>query len=297
MTQRWRAVVAGVRALAIEGGGIRGVAYTRPLAMLDQLLPRGLGMVNEFAGTSAGALTAMVVALGGRSKLLERVVRETCWARFASPDLVGIVTWRNALSSRYAERWIGQAINWCGWPGDVTFGTLRKQAGRDLRIFAVNESRERLQEFSAGETPDVPIARAALASMSIPFLYRAVEIDGELFSDGGLVANHPIDRLETPLERTLGLRVDSSEELEPRGPRKPARFAVGRLRRLIRLAMGHANRSHVPEEAWPRIVRIDVGTVRATNFAIGAATVEGLLLAGAEAMREWLEERGREVAL
>ena len=49
-----------------------------------------------------------------------------------------------------------------------------------------------------------------------------------------------------------------------------------------------ANRTFVPDELWPRIIRIDVGDESALDFRVQPERMARLREAGARALAEWL---------
>jgi len=82
----------------------------------------------------------------------------------------------------------------------------------DLRVFATDLNIRGLKEFSLATTPDVPVAEAVRASMSIPLFFKAWQFsnnnpDNHIYVDGGTVYNFPIDTFDTggkPNPQTLG---------------------------------------------------------------------------------------------
>ncbi len=80
----------------------------------------------------------------------------------------------------------------------VTFGdldllhNLNPVKFKGLVITASKKSNSELMLFSAENTPDVEIAKAAHASSSIPFVFAPVEIDGVKYVDGGCYDNIPL---------------------------------------------------------------------------------------------------------
>jgi hypothetical protein len=61
--------------------------------------------------------------------------------------------------------------------------------------------------FDVDATPDLAIARAVRASSAVPLLFAPVEIDGELFVDGGLLKNLPYDAFDLEGHPTLALSI------------------------------------------------------------------------------------------
>ena len=68
------------RNLVFEGGGVKGIAYVGALEVLDD---RGiLSDIGRVAGTSAGAITATLLALGATRDQVEAICRGTDFRSF-----------------------------------------------------------------------------------------------------------------------------------------------------------------------------------------------------------------------
>ncbi len=181
--------------LGLQGGGSFG-AFT--WGVLDRLLEaEGLDF-DMISGASAGAVNAVVLAdglaAGGRAEARARLTRlwervghaapasgtvaaaAVEWARFASPYQLNPLGF-NPLRDLLAEV--------------VDFERLRTQSPVRLLIAAtrVRDGHPRL--FREHEIT----LEAVLASACLPFLHRAVEIDGEAYWDGGYSANPPLRQL------------------------------------------------------------------------------------------------------
>lgn len=282
-----------IRGIAWEGGGILALAYLRPLAALDAELQGGLSSVPILAGTSAGAITACLVALGATPQQIEAVVRQTPYAELAQNSW-GVFrdTWRLLRTGGWnrldrGREWLSETIVGLGHHRDLTFGALAHYHGRELHVCAVNESKGRLDVLGPRTTPATRILDGVLASMAIPIYWPPVAIDGQLYSDGGLINNHPIDVLEQrglAPDEVLGFALDST----PRGPETPATtWPIARAKRLVRLLLAAARRGHVPTRYWPRVVKIDCGSHGPTDFAMSLAQREWLIDAGERAWISW----------
>lgn len=75
--------------------------------------------------------------------------------------------------------------------GRVTFGSLKEKRNIELHIVAadVGHSRERL--FNEQSSPEMEIADAVLASMSLPLFFQPVHYFHTYVVDGGIVSNFP----------------------------------------------------------------------------------------------------------
>jgi NTE family protein len=190
--------------LALQGGGAHG-AFT--WGVLDQLLEDGRIVIGGVSGTSAGAVNAVMLAdglaHGGPKSARERLA--DFW-RAASlggslPELQRAVVERlfPLLPQRATLPWFGDLSRFFS-PYDlnplninplkdlierfVDFGRIRS-GHRNLFIAATNVLTGEPRVFARHEiTPEVVMASACL-----PLLFRAVEIDGVPYWDGGYSGN------------------------------------------------------------------------------------------------------------
>jgi predicted acylesterase/phospholipase RssA len=90
----------------------------------------------------------------------------------------------------------------------VTFRQLRElRPDVALRLTATSITHQRVTYFDVDATPDLAVARAVRASSAVPLLFAPVEIDGELFVDGGLLKNLPYDAFDLEGHPTLALSI------------------------------------------------------------------------------------------
>jgi NTE family protein len=194
--------------LALQGGGAHG-AFT--WGVLDQLLADERLSIEGISGSSAGAVNAVMVAdglarggpeaaqkrlaefwraasFGGNLSDLQRRVVERLFSFVPRPG-VPAAPWFGALS----QFWSPYDLN----PLNINplkelierfvdFEALRADAGRELFISATNVRTGEPRVFDRTEIN----AEVVMASACLPLLFRAVEIDGESYWDGGY-SNNP----------------------------------------------------------------------------------------------------------
>jgi NTE family protein len=193
--------------LALQGGGAHG-AFT--WGVLDQLLTDDRLSVEGISGTSAGAVNAVMLAdglaRGGREEARKRLAdfwraasstgnlpalqREALQRLLSFTPLEGtpVQAWFNAVS-RYFSPYDVNPLNINPLKDliehFVDFEALR--ACRDLQIFisATNVQTGRVRIFPREKIT----ADAVMASACLPLLFRAVEIDGVPYWDGGYRGN------------------------------------------------------------------------------------------------------------
>ena len=193
--------------LALQGGGSHGALAW---GVLDRLLEEKGLVFAEVSGTSAGAMNAVVLADG-----LERGGRDG--ARRALRDFWKAVSDAARLSPIQRSLWDRLEGGYClnNSPGYLMveglsqlfspyqlnpfdYNPLRDLVRRMVDFDAINRSQQirvhltatnvrtgQPHNFSTGEIT----CEAVMASACLPQMYRAVEIDGEAYWDGGFAAN------------------------------------------------------------------------------------------------------------
>lgn len=219
------------RNLAIKGGGVRGIAFVGALRELDSL--HLLQNITRVAGTSAGAMVAAMVSAQYTVDEIEQLMHSLNFKKFEDEfNPLRIATHYGLYGGDYildfVKQFLEQSPNKLN--ADSTFLDLRNSGCRDLFVFAADLSTFSITEFSADATPDVKVAEAVRASMSIPVFFKAWQFaDGRptnhLYVDGGLVFNYPITFFDTPRfnagnntanEETLGLYLRTKGVVEKR---------------------------------------------------------------------------------
>jgi NTE family protein len=199
--------------LALQGGGSHG-AFT--WGVLERLIGDERIFIDGLSGTSAGAMNAVVFTDGfvrGRQKRAIDSLR-TFWTRVCDGALLPM-SLAKALSPMHSAWSMDGTLGFQMFdaitrmfspyqlnPLDihpvrdilndlVDFDGLRQQTGIKLFVAATNVRTCKLKVF---RTPELTVD-TLLASACLPMLFRAVEINGESYWDGGYLANPAISPL------------------------------------------------------------------------------------------------------
>ena len=196
--------------VALQGGGSHG-AFT--WGALDRLLQEPAFTIDSVTGTSAGAMNAVVLADGlarGGAEEARKGLRRF-WEAVAS--IPGLATFFAPTAGRFGEGWdldnspayiffdmmsrvwSPYDLNPLGYhplrgllEEQVDFKSLRAQDHVRVMLCATNVHSGRRRIF---DTHDVSL-EVVLASACLPFVFPAVEIDGEPYWDGGYTGNPAI---------------------------------------------------------------------------------------------------------
>ena len=201
--------------LVFKGGGVLGMAYAGALEVLEQ--ENILANIKRIAGTSAGAITALALCIGYDYKDMKLLMQSTDFKKFQDETNYLKITHDYGLyKGNFLLTWIKEIIRVKNIDAELSFKDLHEMDTYELKVFATNINTTNFQEFSFNKTPDVKIAEAVRASMSIPFFFNAWqfpngEFNKHIFIDGGVLNNYPIFAFEN-LEKTLGLYINTEDK-------------------------------------------------------------------------------------
>ncbi|HSN17065.1 MAG TPA: patatin-like phospholipase family protein [Gammaproteobacteria bacterium] len=319
--------ISQFRNLVFEGGGVKGIAYAGAIQVLEAqgILPN----ITRVAGTSAGAITATLLALGAGSKDIADVVGGTDFREFMDSSLLPTSNiWRLVKDYGWYKGdafalWMQRILKQRTGDAGTTFAQLRALrakggAFRDLYMVGTDLSRQLALTFSADDTPNVPIWYATRTSMSIPLFFQAVMAGGDVRVDGGVSWNYPIDMfdyqrfLEDPRKgvkpdyptlyaadqvfnkETLGFRVDTADEIaaEKRdwnSPPDKVDNVADYIKALVGFMLDTANKTHLHDNDWHRTVFIDAAGISATDFGLSQAQIKTLIANGVAGATNYLK--------
>ena len=190
--------------LALQGGGAHG-AFT--WGVLDSLLQDGRFGFEGISATSSGGMNALALAQGwldgGRDgaraalqALWESIAAQTSLVRWAFSTPAGATT--QTLFGSLTRHFTPSEINPLGINPVrqvaarlFDFERLRREASIKLFLAATRVRDGQLELFDNERLS----LEALLASTCLPQLFPPVEIDGELFWDGGYAGNPVIEPL------------------------------------------------------------------------------------------------------
>ena len=185
-----------IKNLAFKGGGVLGIAYAGAITVLEQ---RGiLQNIEKVSGTSAGAITAALVSLNYSADEIHKIVLATDFKTFEDhKNPLRLATTYGIYKGDALLNWIETQITNKGLAANATFADFRKKGCKDLYVFASDISLKDVRAFSFSKTPNVVVAEAIRASMSIPFFFEAWQFrnsnpNNHTYVDGGMVYNFPI---------------------------------------------------------------------------------------------------------
>jgi len=307
--------------LVFEGGGVKGIGLAGAFAALQErhVTPKGL------AGTSAGAITAALVAAGYSSTELDTILKKIPFADFKDegPEdkipLIGrgvsLLLKRGVYEGKFFQRWIAELLE---AKAITKFGQLVDEGADNpkhryrLQVIASDVTHRRMLVLpnDAGhlgiDPDDLEIAYAVRMSMSIPIFFQPVvhrnRETGEdhVIVDGGMLSNFPVwlfDREgQEPRWPTFGLLLVEPDPKKAIGHRlaaeelgpKPGSL-VDYVKSLALTMMDAHDRLYLEKATYARTIPIPTLGVGTTEFDITDERVGALYESGHQAASDFLD--------
>jgi NTE family protein len=220
--------------LVFSGGGIKGLAYAGVIKALEE--KQLMKNIKCFAGASAGAITAALLAVGMNSSEIQKEMSEVNFETFLKESKVDIeaimkdpkqlLHWEtvwNLISelfgyfglcnaSKFAQ-WLTLRFNAKGFNENTTFKELYDKTGNNLSIVLCNAnySKTVIANHTNEDLCNMPVVTAVRGSMSIPFVYKPLKWknshgEEDVYMDGGTMYNYPIEVFDNDQnkDKTLG---------------------------------------------------------------------------------------------
>jgi NTE family protein len=277
--------------LVFEGAGIKGIAYSGAIEQLEEY--GKIKEVTKIGGTSAGAITAMMLSIGYTSEEIYNIISSTKFQKFNNGGCLligGFYRLKNRFGwykSKNFESWLERIIEAKTGDPDITFKELKDNGFKDLYVTGTCLNRQELLIFSSNTYPLMKIKDAIKVSMSIPIYFEACFIDcnGKLYKnpdnidsldivvDGGILGNYPITlfddiKVDTlgseyriPNSNTLGIRIDTDRQIvSDQGGNGLVDLSIKDFKSFIEafyiLSLETLNRYYLTSEDWERTISV-----------------------------------------
>jgi predicted acylesterase/phospholipase RssA len=280
------------RIIVLSGGGIKAVGHIGALQRLDAA--GYLSAVRTWVGLSAGALVAFGICIGYTLPEIHDICNRFDFAALQDPAPDGFLSFLDHYGIDTGDRlyrFIHALLTVRGLSADLRFRDMPTR--RLLRIVATDMTSGRPVIYSTATTPDVKVADALRASMSLPFYFWPVHDEsGHMLVDGGVNGNYPMNLLSVEeQEQALGILL--SQDLGTWLEEGPDSY-VQRLYEIV-----SNSKSEILYRTFEeRTIRVATPHISMVKFTLDAADRAALCQAGADAADRFIRRRrGRRASI
>ncbi len=176
--------------LVLSGGGTRGMAHIGAIKAMEEYGIRP----SHIAGTSSGAVVGAFYAAGYSSEEMLDFFKKTPFFSFSNYTF-----WKPGFLDSDKFYSVFRAY----FPED-SFEALNKK----LFIPATDIIHGKSKVFSSGQ-----LLKPMIASAAVPGVLSPLEIDGVLYSDGGVLNNFPIEPLQAHCDKIIGIYLSPIQKI------------------------------------------------------------------------------------
>jgi predicted acylesterase/phospholipase RssA len=289
--------------LVLSGGGVRGITLVGALDVLHD--HHALDDVHTFIGSSIGALVVVLICIGYSPPEFYKIFRDLDFSEMRNLKVWNIVDKYGLDSGERIIEYLKTLFRAKDIPTNITFKKLYEKTGKRLIITATCVNNHEVEYWDYETNPDMKITDAVRITMSMPFYFTAPRYKGNVYVDGGLLDNFPLEALERylkPNEHVIGIKLKHSHEVG-RNKVKINNFEEFGIH-LLYTMMDDSNRLrremfemkrqlHLTDSRVDQIEIVTEG-IASLNFSLTDDDKTKLYNTGRYEMARWLEKRFEE---
>lgn len=265
-------------ALIMKGGGVKGLAFAGALMELENYY-----WFDRHVGASAGAIAAVLLAGSYTPRQLANLLMEKNFRDFMDAPWWKVpfnLLWsKGCFPGETCRLWIASLLR-------NKFPLLSEVQMSDLDgalIYAARQGSGTLTFDSRGERKESVAAFAARCSMSIPFFFFPVMVDGRRVYDGGLRNNFPLTNFlaHEPRSNFIGLYLGMSNDSNRRS---------WLIQDLLNIVIEGEEKKTV-DAYRDKVIVIDTSPIGTIDFTLTDVEKQFLLSVGRAAATKFLRAR------
>lgn len=327
----------GIKYLVFSGGGAAGYAYAGAVEQLSKEPEFSFDALEGVAGASIGSIAALLVSLNSSphevsQKIASLDLKKLKDGGYSLTHLYRILSVYGKYKGEEIDDFIKKIIKdktGRSDPENVTFADLKNLGFKNLHIVTTKLYKEnsvptgKQKIFSFEKTPNTSVATAIRASVAAPIYFSRVRLkkvekgkyiidekNGDLYEDGGVLNNFPIEMFDKPKymglpddnattilnPHTLGLALRKTYQINdlehkpvktPIYDYHPVEYTEGLVNGLLNQV---DNEKFEKDKNRQRTVQIDRLGVSLADFAIDEKTIQALIESGREAVKRYFAD-------
>jgi len=201
--------------LVFSGGGTKCISF---LGVLKYLEENDLDSnIKSIIGSSGGSIFSLVFVLDYTYNDLENLVLNLdleILKDVSGENLINFFQNYGLDTGNKIEHLIKLLITKKGLSENITFLELYTKTGKTLIVTGTCLNKQKTEYFNHINTPNMMVYKAIRISMSIPIIYNKIDYNSNIYVDGGVSNNYPIDYFDDNLSKTLGFLIISKSDNE-----------------------------------------------------------------------------------
>ena len=183
-----------IKHLVLSGGGLLGISYIGLFKYFEE--KDYIKNIQSITGCSAGSIFGSLLAVGYTYNELNNIVKSMIFKDYLKINVDSILNFTNTKgfeSGTNLNLFIRNCIKNKTGNENITFSQIQEKYNIKLQIGVTNLTKNKFELLNNVTSPELPIHTAISASIAIPFIFEPIIINNDIYCDGGVLDNLPID--------------------------------------------------------------------------------------------------------
>jgi predicted acylesterase/phospholipase RssA len=249
--------------LIISGGGLRGFGFIGALKILEESKIIKLKNIKYYYANSIGTVISLLLAIGYNTNFLDEFI-----TKFDFKKVIPKIKISNLINNFFYKLGISDGNEIMTIIEtlflkktkleDINFIDFYKKYKIELNFITTNYTLGKEEILSHSTTPELSVLLAIRMSISIPIIFIPVSYNNNLYIDGFLVNNFPIDKIDINKNNYLALNI--SDEYVRNNP-----TIMEFIKGCMNISMYQINKNNIKIKN-NKIININFGFVTESNL-------------------------------
>lgn len=184
-----------IECLVLSGGGHVGFIELGELCYLEQQKIWDKTKIKSIYGTSAGSILACLISLNLDWETINDYMIKRPWDKIYElkmENILNIVDTKGIYGEEIFIQFLKPLLDAVDYSIDITLEEFYKKTNIEINFMTFNITTYESIAVNYVNYPDIPLYKALHMSCSIPLLFKPVEWKDNIYIDGGVETNYPI---------------------------------------------------------------------------------------------------------
>ena len=198
-----------IQNIVINGGGTTIFNAYGALKQSNQSGIWSHDSVQSYYGTSAGAILSVILALQYSWEELDDYIIKRPWQNVWKMNLFSVYDYylnKGIFGTELFNDFLGPLFKGKDLELSITLREFHEITKKSIFLYAVELKTFELMEFSHMTHPDMKVLDAVHASSALPILFKPMEYEGKMYTDGGFLLNYPLAKCLADPATILGFK-------------------------------------------------------------------------------------------
>lgn len=204
--------------IVFSGGGIKGISY---IGFMTALLEKiNISQIKHYIGASAGGIFCYFLVLGYTLDEIKKILYNYDFANiFLHTDqqellLDNLVCNLGYFDGNLLKNFFIELLEVKFDRKDITFIELYELTNIKLTLAVTNFTTQSLEYWNYISVPNISVIDGILSSSRVPLFFCPITINGNIYLDGGIINNYPINYIDIEnINTVIGACITSKKEI------------------------------------------------------------------------------------